>query len=70
MAAEVATTLPNNLDMPIIHDRAVEVARGLSGLRVSDAIDILENAKECLLRASVVTTDLIPPRNGEDQTAL
>jgi hypothetical protein len=29
VAAEVATTLPNNLDMPIIHNRAVEVARGL-----------------------------------------
>ena len=28
VAVEVATTVPNNLDMPIIHDRAVEVARG------------------------------------------
>jgi hypothetical protein len=35
--AEVATTLPNNLDMPIIHDRAIEVFRGLENASCAPA---------------------------------
>jgi hypothetical protein len=44
--AEVATTLPNNLDLPIIHDWAVEVFRGL------------ENASTRQRRHSRSNTDL------------
>jgi hypothetical protein len=60
--------LPASLDMPSIHDRAIEVARGLNGLRAADAIDVLENAKWYVLQASITATELIPSRCGERQT--
>ena len=60
--------LPENLGLPQIHDRAVEVARSLSGLRVSDAVSILENAQLYVMRAGIAATELIPPRNDEPQT--
>jgi hypothetical protein len=61
--------LPEGLDLADIHDKAVGVAQSLSGLRVSDAISILENAKHYLCAASIALTALIPPRSGEPQTA-
>jgi hypothetical protein len=59
--------LPDSLDLMSLHDRAVNVARSLNGLRVADAIEILENAKGYVLKAGIAATDLIPARNGEPQ---
>ena len=60
--------LPDRLELEGIHDRAVEVARSLSGLRVADAISILEHAQMYVMRAGICATDLIPPRNDEPRT--
>jgi hypothetical protein len=61
--------LPDRLNLASLHDRAVEVARNLSGLRAADALEILENAKGYVLQASIAATDRIPLKNDERQTA-
>lgn len=58
-------TIPAEItDGGALHDRAVEIAKTLDGMRVADAVTVLELARNCVLRASVTLTKQIPDRPG------
>ena len=54
--------LPQKLSLAAKQDKAIEIARTLDGLAVSDAIEILESVRWFLTSATIATTALLPPR--------
>lgn len=62
------SALPPQLPMEAKQEKAIDVARMLDGLCVSDAIEILETARWFVSRASVALPALIPPKCDEPRT--
>jgi hypothetical protein len=52
--------LPEPLFIEEIDDRAAALAASLNGLRCSDAVEVIEKAREYLLRSSRAETARIP----------
>ena len=55
----MSDTIIPELEIELVHDRAVEIAQALDGLRTSDAVEILDNAKIYVLKASRTVTKAI-----------
>lgn len=58
----MTSAIPSALAADEIHDKAVELAKMLNGMRVGDALEILGHAKIYVKQASRTETESIPPR--------